>query len=50
MSLYSGVKIKYDGIYIDPSEAMESKAEYELPEIELQNRKTIIANLTMSPL
>lgn len=47
MSLYPGVKIKYDGIYIDPSEAMELKIEYELPEIELQNGKTICANLTI---
>lgn len=47
MSLYRTVKIKYDGIYIDPSEAMESKVEYELPEVELEGGETIIANLTI---
>lgn len=47
MSLYEEVKIKYDGVQIDPSEAMESRADYELSEIELESGERITANLTI---
>ncbi len=47
MSLYPSVKIKYDGIFIDPSEAMDSKVEYSLDEIELSNGKEVDAKLTI---
>jgi len=47
MSLYPTVRIKYDGIYIDPKEAMESKVEYKLPEVQSESGETISANLTI---
>ncbi|MFZ2148462.1 MAG: ATP-binding protein [Sedimentisphaerales bacterium] len=47
MSLYEDVKIKYDGVQIDPLEAMESREDYELSEIELENGERITANLTI---
>ena len=47
MSLYPFVKIKYDGILIDPREAMDSEIEYTLEEIELCDGKKASAKLTI---
>ncbi|MHC4097928.1 MAG: ATP-binding protein [Planctomycetota bacterium] len=47
MSLYQTVKIKYDGIYIEPSEVMDCKVEFELAGIELENGQTTSAGLTV---
>jgi len=47
MSLYRDAKIQYDGVQIDPSEAMESVVDYELSGIQLESGEKITASLTI---
>lgn len=47
ISLYPSVNIKYDGTYIDPSQAMDSKKDYKLDEIKLKDKRKIAVNLTI---
>jgi hypothetical protein len=47
MTQYHNVRIKYDGVYIDPSAAMEKITEYELEGIEGDTVKPLMVRLTI---
>jgi len=47
MSQYHNVKIKYDGVYIDPKAAMEKFSEYDLDDVKDEKGKPLTVKLTI---